>query len=351
MSDALHEKVMAALSTVIEPELHRDIVSLNMVKDLRIEDRTASFTIVLTTPACPLKDVFVERCDAALLPLEEIDAVDIKWDANVPRGLHGNVSTPIQNVIAVGSGKGGVGKSTVATNLAASLSEMGASVGLMDADVLGPNIPTMVGLSYAAPRVTEKDGKKMMIPFEAYGMKVMSMGFLADPNTPMIWRGPMLHSAVRQFFTDVDWGSLDYMIVDLPPGTGDVVLSLAQSVPLTGAVIVTQPQDVAVEDARRAAAMFDKLKVPVLGVVENMAGDIYGAGGGEKLAVERELNFLGRLPMQANVREGGDYGKPAAITDPDSASGMAFRTLAQTLAARVSVLAMSKADVIPLNII
>jgi ATP-binding protein involved in chromosome partitioning len=351
MSDALHDKVMAALSTVIEPELHQDIVSLNMVKDLRIEDGTAHFTIVLTTPACPLKDVFQERCDAALLPLEEINNVAISWDANVPRGIHGNVDTPIQNVIAVGSGKGGVGKSTVATNLAASLSELGAKVGLMDADVLGPNIPTMVGLGFAKPRVTEKDGKKLMIPFEAYGLKVMSMGFLADPDTPMIWRGPMLHGAVRQFFTDVDWGTLDYMIVDLPPGTGDVVLSLAQSVPLTGAVIVTQPQAVAVEDARRAASMFNKLKVPVLGVIENMAGAIYGEGGGEKLAADNDLPFLGRIPMEASVREGSDYGKPAAITNPDSASGKAFRDVAGAVAARVSVVAMSNKDVIPLNII
>lgn len=351
MSDALHDKVMAALSTVIEPELNRDIVSLNMVKDLSIEDGVARFTIVLTTPACPLKDVFQERCDAALLPLDEINKVEIKWDANVPKGIHGNVDIPIQNIIAVGSGKGGVGKSTVATNLAVALAEHGARVGLMDADVLGPNIPTMVGLGFAKPRVIEIDGKQLMSPFEAYGLKVMSMGFLADPNTPMIWRGPMLHSAIRQFFVDVDWGQLDYMIVDLPPGTGDAALSLAQSVPLTGAVIVTQPQDVAVEDARRAAGMFDKLNVPLLGVVENMAGPIYGEGGGERFAEQRNLPFLGRVPMEANVREGGDYGKPVVITDPASASGLAFQNLAQAVAARVSVVAMSNSDVIPLNII
>lgn len=351
MSDTLHDKVMAALSTVIEPELHRDIVSLDMVKDLRIEGGTASFTIVLTTPACPLKDVFQERCDAALLPIDGIDKVAISWDANVPKGIHGNINMPIQNVIAVGSGKGGVGKSTVATNLAAALSEMGARVGLMDADVLGPNIPTMVGLGFARPRVTTQEGKQVMVPFEAYGMKIMSMGFLADPDTPMIWRGPMLHGAVRQFFSDVAWGELDYMVVDLPPGTGDVVLSLAQSVPLTGAVIVTQPQTVAIEDARRAAQMFNKLKVPMLGVIENMAGEIYGTGGGEKLATEQELPFLGRVPMEAPVREGGDYGKPIVITAPDSMAGKAFRDLAGTLAARISVIAMSRQDIIPLNII
>ncbi|NDJ84878.1 MAG: Mrp/NBP35 family ATP-binding protein [Chloroflexi bacterium] len=342
---------MAALSTVIEPELNRDIVSLNMVKDLTIEDGLARFTIVLTTPACPLKDVFLERCNAALLPIEGIDRIEIAWDSSVPKGVHGNLSMPIQNIIAVASGKGGVGKSTVATNLAASLAQHGASVGLMDADILGPNIPTMVGLGFARPRVVEEGEQKKMVPFEAYNMKVMSMGFLADPNTPMIWRGPMLHSAIRQFFTDVAWGELDYMIVDLPPGTGDAQLSLAQSVPLTGAVIVSQPQDVAIEDARRACGMFDKLKVPLLGVVENMAGEIYGSGGGEKLAAERGIPFLGRIPLQANVREGGDMGKPAVIAAPDSPAGQAFEAFAQALAARVSVVAMSQGDVIPLNII
>ncbi len=351
MTHPLHDRVMEALSTVIEPELNRDIVSLNMVKDLSIENGVARFTIVLTTPACPLKDVFQTRCEAALLPIEGIERVEIKWDANVPRGIHGNLNIPIMNVIAVGSGKGGVGKSTVATNLAASLAEHGARVGLLDADVLGPNIPTMVGLGFARPRVITVDDVKKMVPFEAYGIKVMSMGFLADPNTPMIWRGPMLHSAIRQFFSDVEWGQLDYMIVDLPPGTGDAALSLAQSVPLTGAVIVTQPQDVAVEDARRAVSMFEKLKVPVLGIIENMVGEIYGEGGGEKLAEEKHLQFLGRIPMRANVREGGDYGKPIAITDPDSEAGKAFRELAQTIAARISVMAMVNADVIPLNIV
>lgn len=349
----LEKKVWDALGTVIEPELNRDIVSLNMVKNLRIEDGVARFTIILTTPACPLKSVFVERCEAALLPLEGISRVEIGWDANVPKGLYGNLDMPIQNIVAVASGKGGVGKSTVSTNLAVSLTALGAKVGLMDADILGPNIPTMVGLGYARPRVVEReDEKPMMIPFEVFGgMKVMSMGFLADPNTPMIWRGPMLHSAIRQFFSDVDWQRLDYMIVDLPPGTGDAQLSLAQSVPLTGAVIVTQPQDVAVEDARRACAMFDKLSVPVLGVIENMAGEIYGQGGGEKLAAERGVPFLGRVPLQAEVRVGGDMGRPIVISHPDSPAGQAFHKLAQTVAARISVVAMARADVIPLNII
>lgn len=352
MSNQLHDSAMKALSTVIEPELHKDIVSLNMVRDLKIEGGVANFTIVLTTPACPLKDVFVRECERVLLPIDGIDSINIKWDSEVPKGLHGNLDMPLQNIIAVGSGKGGVGKSTVSTNLAVSLAEQGARVGLMDADILGPNIPTMLGLGFAAPRVVESaDGKKQMVPFEAYGVKVMSMGFLANPDKPMIWRGPMLHGAIRQFFTDVAWGELDYMIVDLPPGTGDAALSLAQSVPLTGAVIVTQPQEVAVEDARRAIGMFKQLNVPLLGVVENMAGEIYGEGGGKNMADEYNLQFLGRIPLQSNVREGGDYGKPVAVTDLSSPSGQAFYQLAQAVAARVSVVAMANANVIPLNII
>lgn len=351
MSNSIVDKAMAALKTVIEPELNRDIVSLGMVKDLTIENGVAHFTLVLTTPACPLKDVFQERCDHALLGLDGIRKVEINWTSNVPKGLHGNLNMPIQNIVAIASGKGGVGKSTVSTNLAVSLAEHGARVGLMDADILGPNIPTMMGLGYAHPRVVDEGDKPKMLPFEAFGVKVMSMGFLADPNTPMIWRGPMLHSAIRQFFTDVVWGELDYMVVDLPPGTGDAQLSLAQSVPLTGAVIVTQPQDVAVEDARRACAMFDKLNVPVLGVIENMSGEVYGIGGGEKLAKERGVPFMGRIPLQTSVRIGGDLGKPVAITDANSPAGKAFREIAQTVAARVSVVAMAKADVIPLNII
>ncbi len=350
MSD-LRETALKALSQVIDPDLRRDIVSLNMVQDLNIQDGVASFRFVLTTPACPLKGHFVQRCEEVLLPIEGINKVNITWDAQVPKGIHGNLNMPLQNIIAVSSGKGGVGKSTVATNLAVSLAQHGAKVGLMDADILGPNIPTMVGLGFARPRITGDDDNRKMIPFEAYGVKVMSMGFLADPNQAMIWRGPMLHSAIRQFFTDVDWGRLDYMVVDLPPGTGDAQLSLAQSVPLTGAVIVTQPQNVAVEDARRAIAMFDKLNVPILGVIENMAGEVYGQGGGEKLAQERNVPFLGRIPMQANVREGGDYGRPVVAVAPDSPAGKAFEEVAKTVAQHVSMAAMLKADFIPINVI
>ncbi|MBZ0305266.1 MAG: Mrp/NBP35 family ATP-binding protein [Anaerolineae bacterium] len=345
-----NQQIMAALSTVIEPELHRDIVGLGMVRDLRVEGSTAKFTLVLTTPACPLKDVFVELCDAAVIgKVTGINKLEIKWDSQVPtdRKIHGRLDVPMRSLIAVASGKGGVGKSTVSTNLAAALADAGARVGLIDGDILNPNLPTMTGLGYGQPRI--EDGK--MLPMEAYGIKLMSTGFLTTPDKPMILRGPMLHSAIRQMFTDVNWGQLDYMIVDLPPGTGDAPLSLAQSFPLTGAIIVTQPQDVAVADALRSIAMFETLNVPILGVVENMAGDFFGTGGGEKLANERHVPFLGRIPLDAEVRKGGDYGRPIVIAEPENPAGQAFYQLAQTVAARASVMMLQSADVIPLNVI
>lgn len=346
----VEQQIMSRLSTVIEPELNRDIVSLNMVRDLSVSGDTAHFTIVLTTPACPLKNVFVDRCNAAVIgQVQGISKLDIKWDAQVPtdRKIHGRLDVPMRSLIAVGSGKGGVGKSTVSTNLACALAEAGARVGLIDGDILNPNIPQMTGLGVGRPRVV--NGK--MLPMEAYGFKLMSTGFLTEPDKPMILRGPMLHSAIRQLFTDVNWGNLDYMIVDLPPGTGDAPLSLAQSFPLTGAIIVTQPQDVAVSDALRSIAMFETLNVPILGVVENMAGEFFGEGGGEKLAQQRGVPFLGRIPMQSGVRIGGDYGRPVVIHEADSPAGMAFHKFAQTVAARASVLMLQTADVIPLTVI
>ncbi|MDX2159864.1 MAG: Mrp/NBP35 family ATP-binding protein [bacterium] len=349
MSD-LHTQVMQALATVIEPELHRDIVSLNMVRDLTVEGDTARFTIVLTTPACPLKDVFVTSCNAALIGrVPGIKRLDIHWDAQIPtdRKIHGRLDVPMRSLIAVHSGKGGVGKSTVSTNLAVALAEAGARVGLIDADILNPNLPMMTGLGNGRPRVIDNK----MIPMEAYGVKVISTGFLIDPNKPMILRGPMLHSAIRQFFTDVNWGDLDYMIVDLPPGTGDAPLSLAQSFPLTGAIVVTQPQDVAVSDALRSISMFETLNVPVLGVVENMAGDFFGTGGGEKLAQEKNVPFLGRIPLDAEIRKGGDYGRPVAVTMPETPAGQALNHMAKAVAARASVMMLMTADVIPLNVI
>jgi ATP-binding protein involved in chromosome partitioning len=347
---SINERVMQALSTVIEPELNRDIVSLDMVRDLAVSDGIAEFTIVLTTPACPLKDVFVERCNSALIgKVEGISEMRIRWDAQVPtdRRIHGRLDVSMNSIVAIASGKGGVGKSTVATNLAVSLAEFGASVGLIDADILNPNIPQMFGLGSGRPKVNNKK----MQPLEVFGVKLISTGFLTTPDKPMIMRGPMLHSAIRQFFTDVDWGRLDYMIVDLPPGTGDAPLSLAQSFPLTGSIIVTQPQAVAVSDAIRATAMFDQLKVPVLGVVENMAGNFFGSGGGEEFANKRNIPFLGRIPLAADVRQGGDYGRPVAIHNLDTDSGKAFRHLSKVIAARISVAMLQADDVVPINIV
>lgn len=352
MTDAkLYDQVMAALGTVIEPELHKDLVTLKMVRDVSVNEQgVAQFTIVLTTPACPLKDVMYKSAQQAVMKVPGITGVEIKWASNVPTDgrIMGRMNLPLRSIIAISSGKGGVGKSTVAANLALALAQSGARVGLMDADILGPNIPQMVGLGFAQPPISEE---RKLIPFEVFGVKVMSMGFLADPNQAMIWRGPMLHSAIRQFFEDVAWGELDYMVVDLPPGTGDAQLSLAQSVPLTGAVIVTQPQNVAVDDARRGIAMFEKLYVPIIGVIENMAGELFGTGGGEKLAAERGVPFLGRIPLMANVRQGGDIGHPVVASDPDSEAGQAFLAVAQAVAARISVLLLQQKPVIPLNVI
>jgi ATP-binding protein involved in chromosome partitioning len=345
----IQEQVMTALSTVIEPELGKDIVTLEMVKDLSVDGDVAKFTIVLTTPACPLKDVFIERCDAAIIgTVPGIKKLDIVWDARVPTDsrVFGKLDVPMRSIIAVASGKGGVGKSTVSVNLAIALAETGANVGLIDADILNPNVPMMVGLASGRPQVKENK----MIPLEAFGIKVMSTGFLIGPDKAMIMRGPMLHSAIRQFFVDVDWGDdLDYMIVDLPPGTGDAPISLSQLFPLTGAVVVTQPQAVAISDAVRAVAMFDQMEVPVLGIVENMAGDFFGTGGGEKLAIEGGLSFLGRVPLEAGVRECGDDGRPVVVTKPDGESAEAFRSLAQMVAARVSVTVLQQDNLIPIS--
>jgi len=346
----IQDQVMQALATVIEPELHRDIVSLNMVRDLSIMGDVAKFTIVLTTPACPLKNVFVERCNEAVIgKVNSIQRLDIQWDAQVPtdKRIHGLLQTSMRSIIAVSSGKGGVGKSTVAMNLAVGLAAAGARVGLIDADILNPNIPQMAGLGAGRPKVLNNK----MIPIEAYGVKIMSTGFLIEADKPMIMRGPMLHSAIRQFFTDVDWGEVDYTIVDLPPGTGDAPLSLAQSFPLAGAIIVTQPQEVAVADALRGAAMFEQLNVPILGVIKNMSGEFFGSGGGEKLAQQRNIPFLGRVPLQASVREGGDYGRPVLAYAPDSPAGLAFYDIVQAVAARISVVMLQSPNIIPINII
>lgn len=286
-----------------------------------------------------------------------VQSVEIKMDANVPSDgkARGLLELPIRNAIAVASGKGGVGKSTVAVNLAVVLAQSGARVGLLDADIYGPNIPTMMGVDNLPPIKGEK-----LVPAEAYGVKMMSIGFMVKADQPLIWRGPMLHSAIRQFLTDVDWGELDYLVIDLPPGTGDAALSLAQSMPLSGGVIVTLPQQVSLDDARRGLEMFRHLEVDVFGVVENMSYlelpdgtrmDIFGTGGGQRLADQSGVPFIGSIPMDPSVRQGGDSGKPVVVTQPDSPVAKALREVAENVAAKVSVAAVQKKGFIPIEMI
>ena len=344
------ESVMAALSTVIEPELHRDLVSLNMIRNLKIDGRDVSFTIMLTTPACPLKGRMEKEARAALAQLPDLGQVTINWDANVPtdRRIGGQIGQQFRNTIAVSSGKGGVGKTTIAVNLAIALAAEGARVGLLDADILGPNVPMMMGVAQMPP---PRDRK--MVPAERFGVKMISMAFLVKPDQPLIWRGPMLHSAISQLLTDVEWGELDYLVIDLPPGTGDAQLTLAQVLPLTGAIVVTQPMQVAASDALRGLKMFEKLEVPIIGILENMSGEFFGTGAGKKLAADFDQTFLGTVPLEANVRVSGDAGEPIVMAHPDSAAAQAIRDVARTVAARVSVLNLGSKDAnfIPINMI
>jgi ATP-binding protein involved in chromosome partitioning len=342
------ETILAALSKVQEPELHKDLVTLNMIRNLEIKGGDVSFTIVLTTPACPLKGSIEKAARDAAMSVAGVKTVKIKMDASVPNDgrMRGLMQLPVRNAIAVASGKGGVGKSTVSANLAVALAQTGARVGLMDADIYGPNIPTMMGV-HEIPDA--KDNK--LIPAEAYGVKIMSMGFLVKPGQPLIWRGPMLNSAIRQFLGDVEWGELDYLIIDLPPGTGDAPLSLAQTLPLSGVVIVTLPQAVSLEDASRGLNMFQTLAVPILGVVENMRGEFFGSGGGEDLARIANVPFLGAVPMEPSVRIGGDTGEPVVASRPDSESAKALKLIAEQVAARVSVEALTQKQSPTINII
>jgi ATP-binding protein involved in chromosome partitioning len=329
------DMVLAALSKVQEPELHRDLVTLNMVKDVEINDGNVGFTITLTTPACPLRNQIESEARAAVAKLAGVKQVAVKFDAQVraDHRIGAKLNVPIKNIVAVGSGKGGVGKTTVSVNLAVALGQMGAKVGILDADIYGPNVPMMMGVSEMPPVVGEK-----MTPAFAYGIEVMSIGFLVPEGEALVWRGPMLHSAIRQLFTDVAWSALDYLIVDLPPGTGDAQLSLAQLVPLTGGIIVTTPQAVSLADARRGITAFQRLEVPVMGIVENMAGEVFGEGGGEHAAEALGVPFLGRVCLEPSIREGGDAGEPAVVAQPDSEQAAVFRAVAQKVAAQVSVL-------------
>lgn len=343
------EQVKQALSTVMEPELHKDLISLNMVRDIVIKDRNINFTIVLTTPACPLKGMMEKDARLALGKLPNIGEITIDWDSNVPtdRRINQQIGTNFKNTIAVSSGKGGVGKTTVAVNIAIHLSNSGARVGLLDADILGPNVPMMMGIEKMPPPRNRK-----MIPAKIHGVKLMSMAFLVAADQPLVWRGPMLHSAIRQLLTDVDWGELDYLIIDLPPGTGDAQLSLAQAIPLTGAIVVTQPMQVAAADALRGLKMFEKLDVPIIGIVENMSGNFFGTGAGEQLATSESVPYLGSIPLDAEIRIGGDIGKPIVVVDAKRPSAKAIAEIAENVAARVSVLTLAnQSNMIPIQMI
>lgn len=333
------EAVLAALSKVQEPELRKDLVTLNMIKDIVIKGSEVSFTIMLTTPACPLRDRIQQEAEQAVKSIPGVKIVNVKLDASVPADgrKREQLTLPIKNAIAVASGKGGVGKSTISANLSVALAQTGAKVGLLDADIYGPNIPTMMG-SHDIPGMQDKK----IVPATAYGVKLMSMGFLVKPGQPLIWRGPMLNAAIRQFLEDVAWGELDYLIIDLPPGTGDASLSLAQMLPLSGVVIVTLPQAVSLEDASRGLTMFQALEVPILGIVENMRGEIFGSGGGEEMARIANVPFLGAVPLDPTVRIGGDTGQPVIISNPGSDAALAFKSIACQVAARVSVEALKK---------
>ena len=325
------EKVLEALSNVQEPDLGKDLVTLNMVKDIEISGNQVSFTVVLTTPACPLKEMIKNACINAIKILVSKEAeVTVNFTSNTTtkRVDEGTVLPKVKNIIAVVSGKGGVGKSTVSANLALALAQGGAKVGLMDADIYGPSVPIMFGVRGERPMMMDIEGKGMIIPLERYGIKLMSIGLLVDEKNAVVWRGPMASSAIRQFVTDVFWDELDYLVVDMPPGTGDIHLTLMQTVPVTGAVIVTTPQDVALADAKKGIAMFGQaqLNIPIIGLVENMSYFtpaelpenkyfIFGKDGGKRLADEYDLPFLGQIPLVQSIREGGDQGIPIMMSD------------------------------------
>lgn len=341
-----HDDVMAALATVNDPELHASIVRLGMVKDLVVEGDSVHLKVELTTPACPLKETIENDIRAALEPLGITD-LQLDWGANVRASNPKEGQKPIdgvRNIIAVASNKGGVGKSTVASNLAVALAQAGAKVGIIDADITGPNLPTMFGLQQGLQR----DSTTGLRAVERHGVQIVSIGFLLPKGTPVVWRGPMIGSAVRQLLHDVPWDDLDYLVIDLPPGTSDASMSMAQDAPIAGVVIVSTPQEVSTEDAMKAVAMFEKLDVPVFGMVENMSYfvapdtgtryDIFGHGGAERAADELGIDFLGAIPIEPAVREGADQGVPIMVAHPESDSAEAIRRLAGQVAARISVL-------------
>lgn len=354
MSKITREQIIKKLKEVKDPELKKDIVSLGMVRDIIIEDNTVDVNIELTTPACPLRSEIEESVKKAISTIPEVKNVSVKISANVRR-----LTNPFQqqqpidgvkNTIAVASGKGGVGKSTVAANLAVALSVSGATVGLLDADIYGPSVPTMFGIN-------EKPGataEQKIIPLEKYGIKLMSIGFLLEEDNPVIWRGPLVAQLLQQFLRNVVWGELDYLVIDLPPGTGDAQLTIVQTIPVSGAVIVTTPQDIALIDASRGLQMFNKVNVPVLGIIENMSyflcpncghrTDIFSHGGGKKTAERLNVPFLGEIPIDANLRETSDSGKPIVIADPESPQSKSFIEISRRIASEISIKALSQPE-------
>ena len=356
MSEVLDvSTILEVLRPVQDPELRKSLVELNMIRNVKVDAGNVSFTLVLTTPACPLREFIVEDCQKAVKKLPGVTDVKVEVTAETPQqkslpdrtGIAG-----VKNILAVSSGKDGVGKSTVAVNVAVALAQTGAKVGMIDADIYGPNVPTMLGLSEAKVTVRQTEQGEILEPAFNHGVKMVSMGFLIDKDQPVIWRGPMLNGIIRQFLYQVEWGELDYLIVDMPPGTGDAQLTLAQAVPMAGAVIVTTPQTVALLDSRKGLKMFQQMGVPVLGIVENMSYfippdlpdrqyDIFGSGGGEKTAAELGVPLLGCVPLEIPLREGGDRGIPIVAADPDSASAKALKQIAGQIAAKVSIAALA----------
>lgn len=349
MSEVDKETILKALQSVTDPDLGRDIVSLGFVKDVKICGGAVGFTVELTTPACPAKDQMKREAEQAVLALSGIDQVDVKMTAEVRASstrTSGFLST-VKNIVPVASGKGGVGKSTVAANLAVALAQSGAQVGLMDADVYGPSIPTLMGIS-GEPQTTPD---QQIIPINQYDIKIISMGFFLPEEKAVIWRGPMLDKMISQFLGGVAWGELDYLVIDLPPGTGDIQLSLCQKVALTGAVVVSTPQDVALNVAQKAIVMFRQLNTPVLGIVENMSyyvcshcgsrDEIFGTGGAKAVSQQMQLPFLGAIPLATSIRTFSDQGKPVVLADPDSEQAKAFIRIAENLAAQISIQNMS----------
>ena len=346
MEKLTEDNILQSLKQVKDPDLHRDIVTLGFVKNLMIKGDDIQFDLQLTTPACPVRDRFISDCEKAIRgTIEGVRKIDIKMTSQVQRNTHAqmeDILPGVKNTIAIASGKGGVGKSTIAVNLAVALAMDGAKVGLIDADVYGPSAPLMLGI-HERPKVTDHK----LHPLEKYGVKVMSIGFLVNPMEAVIWRGPMASGAVKQFMSDVHWGELDYLVFDLPPGTGDIQLTLVQTIPLTGAVIVTTPQDVALADAKKGLVMFNKVNVPVLGIIENMSyficshcgqrENIFDSGGGKRTAEELNVPFLGEIPIDTNVRIGGDRGNPIVHGEPDSQLGKIIHDIARRLAAQISI--------------